>query len=85
MLSIGGFLEQSLIDREGKILSVIFTKGCNFRCGYCHNPTLVIPKLMNETDDIQEETVLSYLMNRQRWLDGVVISGGEPTINKDLP
>ncbi len=85
MLRIGGFLEQSLIDWEGKIVSVIFTKGCNFRCGYCHNPSLVIPELMNETEDINVDTILSYFSNRKGWLDGVVISGGEPTIHKDLP
>ncbi len=85
MLRIGGFLEQSLIDWEGKIVSVIFTKGCNFRCGYCHNPSLVIPELMNETADIKVDTILSYFSKRKEWLDGVVISGGEPTIHKNLP
>jgi len=84
-MRIGGFIKQSLIDWEGMIAAVIFTKGCNFRCGYCHNPSLVLPELMNKTLDIQEETVLSYLRNRVNWLDGVVISGGEPTIHIDLP
>jgi pyruvate formate lyase activating enzyme len=84
-MRIGGFQKTSLIDWEGKIASMIFTKGCNFRCGYCHNPSLVLPELMNRTPDIQEELVLSYLRNRINWLDGVVISGGEPTIHKDLP
>jgi pyruvate formate lyase activating enzyme len=64
---------------------VIFTKGCNFRCGYCQNPSFVIPELMNETEDIKVDTILSYFSKRKEWLDGVVISGGEPTIHKNLP
>lgn len=84
-MRIGGFLRQSLIDWEGMIAAVIFTKGCNFRCGYCHNPSLVLPDLFEETDDIEIEEIMSYLSSRKQWIDGVVISGGEPTINPDLP
>ncbi len=83
-MRIGGFLKQSLIDWEGMITAVIFTKGCNFRCGYCHNPSLVLPGLFNETSDIEIEEILSYLNTRKKWIDGVVISGGEPTIHPDL-
>ena len=83
-MRIGALQKQSFIDWQGKIVAVIFTKGCNFRCGYCHNPSLVLPKLINQTPDISEEEVLSYLKSRRGWLDGVVITGGEPTIHKDL-
>ena len=83
-MRIGSFIKQSFIDWEQKISSVIFTKGCNFLCGYCHNPTLVLPQLINQSDDIPDEEVLSYLESRKNWLDGVVITGGEPTLQQDL-
>lgn len=84
-MRIGNLLKNSLIDWEGKLTAVVFTKGCNFRCGFCHNPSLVIPELLNQTDDIPESRVFSFLKNRRSWLDGVVITGGEPTIYADLP
>ncbi|HRW95012.1 MAG TPA: anaerobic ribonucleoside-triphosphate reductase activating protein [Bacteroidales bacterium] len=83
-MKIGGFEKQSLIDWEGKIAAVIFTKGCNFRCSYCHNPDLVYPELIRKTEDIPEKIIFQYLLSRKNWLDGVVITGGEPTIHKDL-
>lgn len=83
-MRIGGFVKQSLIDWEGKVSAVIFTKGCNFRCGYCHNPSLVLPELLRQTQDIKEEEVLGFIDKRRHWLDGVVISGGEPTLHEDL-
>lgn len=84
-MRIGGFVKSSLIDWEGKVAAVIFTKGCNFRCGYCHNPSLVLPELIDRTEDIDEKTVLDFLAERNNWLDGVVMTGGEPTIHRDLP
>lgn len=83
-MRIGGFLKQSLIDWEGKLTAVVFTKGCNFRCGYCHNPSLVVPELLNDTPDVPEEELFAYLSSRCEWLDGVVVTGGEPTLQKDL-
>ncbi|MDP3451453.1 MAG: anaerobic ribonucleoside-triphosphate reductase activating protein [Bacteroidales bacterium] len=84
-MRIGGFVKQSFIDWEGKICAVLFTKGCNFRCGYCHNPHLVLPRLYNQSIDVDYKYITEYLVSRRGWLDGVVISGGEPTIHKDLP
>lgn len=84
-MRIGGFVKNSLVDWEGKVAAVIFTKGCNFRCGYCHNPSLVLPELIDRTEDIDEKTVLDFLAERNNWLDGVVVTGGEPTIYGDLP
>ena len=83
-MRIGGFTKQSFIDWEGKTTAVIFTKGCNFRCGYCHNPELVYPELMERSEDIPETEIFDFLSTRKNWLDGVVITGGEPTIQKDL-
>lgn len=83
-MRIGGLEKQSFIDWEGKIAAVIFTKGCNFRCPYCHNPDLVYPELIRVKEDIPEQEILQYLLTRKNWLDGVVITGGEPTIQSDL-
>ena len=85
MIKIGGFVKQSLIDFPGKVASVVFTCGCNFRCGYCHNPQLVLPQLFHKNENISEEYVFNYLEERKSWLDGVVVTGGEPTIHSDLP
>ncbi|MGI6478940.1 MAG: anaerobic ribonucleoside-triphosphate reductase activating protein [Salinivirgaceae bacterium] len=83
-MRIGGFTKQSLIDWEGRVAAVVFTKGCNFRCGFCHNPELVYPELIKKTEDIPEQTIFDYLSTRKNWLDGVVITGGEPTLQSDL-
>ena len=68
---IGGFQKFSLIDYPGKICAIIFTRGCNFRCPYCHNPELVDEKQF--TSLLPEEKVLSFLKTRQGRLDAVEI------------
>ncbi|MCX7795010.1 MAG: anaerobic ribonucleoside-triphosphate reductase activating protein [bacterium] len=78
---IGGLQRFSLIDYPGKISAVIFTKGCNFRCPYCHNPELI--EFSKETL-IEESFVFSFLKERQEKLDGVVLTGGEPTLQSDI-
>jgi pyruvate formate lyase activating enzyme len=79
---IGGLQKLSLIDYPGKLACVIFTRGCNFRCRYCHNPELVLPDKFCPV--VPEHEVMDFLMLRTEYLDGVVISGGEPTIQEDL-
>ena len=81
-MKIGGLLKFSLIDYPGKISAVIFTQGCNFFCPYCHNPELVVPERFCKP--IPEETVLDFLAKRVGQIEGVVITGGEPTVQKDL-
>lgn len=81
-MRIGGLLKQSLTDYPGFIAAMIFTRGCNLRCWYCHNPQLVLD---HESNEISEESVLEFLTARVGWLEGVVISGGEPTLHPDLP
>ncbi|MBN1870800.1 MAG: anaerobic ribonucleoside-triphosphate reductase activating protein [Candidatus Omnitrophica bacterium] len=81
-MKIGGLLKFSLIDYPGKVAAVIFTQGCNFRCPYCHNPELVEPKRFR--DPIPEEEVLGFLKVRVGQIEGVVVTGGEPTLQKDL-
>ena len=84
-MRIAGLVKQSFIDYPDKMACVIFTQGCNFRCGYCHNPSLVLPELFGQNQLIDEQEVLQYLEGRKDWLEGVVITGGEPTIHGDLP
>lgn len=79
---IGGLQKSSLIDYPEKISAIIFTQGCNFKCPYCHNPELISGKQQTGIDEVQ---ILNFLASRQGKLDGVVITGGEPTLHKDLP
>lgn len=73
----------SLIDYPGNVSAVIFTLGCNFKCPFCHNPELVLPEKYN--NPLDENEIFSFLKNRKGLLDGIVVTGGEPTIHKDLP
>ena len=77
----GGLQKNSLIDYPGKISCVLFVSGCNFNCPYCHNPELAKG---NYPDHITEDYFYNFLARRKGFLEGVVISGGEPTIGKDL-
>jgi len=83
-MKLGGWQRCSLIDFPGKVSAVLFTEGCSFRCPFCHNPGLVLPQQFSPPQ-LSEEIVLDFLKKRQGKLDGVVISGGEPTIHADLP
>lgn len=78
---VGGLQKSSLIDYPGKISCVLFLSGCNFACPYCHNPDLARGCL---AANINENSVYDFLESRREFLDGVVISGGEPTLQKDL-
>lgn len=77
--------KQSLIEYPGKISAVIFLGGCNFRCQFCYVPDLVLPERLKKLKPIPEKEVLSFLKGRKKFLEAVVISGGEPTINPKLP
>lgn len=78
---IGGWQKNSFIDYPGKISCVLFTSGCNFECPYCHNPDLV----KNTPDNVLDlNDVYDFLEARKGLLDGVVISGGEPTLHEEL-
>jgi pyruvate formate lyase activating enzyme len=79
---IKGLQKQTLIDYPDKIACTIFTFGCNFRCGFCHNPELVVD---DGRPEIKEEEILDFLEKRKGFLDAICITGGEPTLNKDLP
>ena len=81
-MSIKGFRKMSLVDYPDRICAVIFTGGCNFRCPFCQNPDLI--NGLEEFPDIDEKEILDYLKEKRDWLDGICITGGEPTIYKGL-
>lgn len=83
---ISGIQKFTLLDFPGKIACIIFTGGCNYRCGFCHNPEFVLPEELAKISKnfIPEEVVFNFLKERQGMLQGVVITGGEPTIMPDL-
>jgi pyruvate formate lyase activating enzyme len=81
-MKIAHLQKTSFIDYPGKISAVIFTQGCNLKCPYCHNPELVEPALF--TTPISQDEILSFMMKRKDKLDGLVITGGEPALQKGL-
>jgi len=80
-MKIAGLQKVTLIDYPEKIACTIFLYGCNFRCGFCHNPELVIEPVK---EIINEKEVLSYLEKKKKYLDGVCITGGEPLLSLDI-
>ena len=79
---IKGLQKTTLLDFPGKLACTIFTAGCNFRCPFCHNSSLVVRA--GEVDEIPMESFLSYISKRKDLLDGVAITGGEPLLNPDI-
>jgi pyruvate formate lyase activating enzyme len=79
-MEINGLVKTSLIDYPEKVAAVVFTQGCNFQCGFCHNPDLI----QSNKGKIKDAEVFEYLETRIGKLDGVVITGGEPIIQKGL-
>ena len=80
-MRFGGFQKTTLVDYPGRVASTVFTTGCNMRCGYCHNPSLVF----GTAPAIEESTIMSELLARKKYIDSVVVTGGEPTVWRDLP
>ncbi|MDH3324775.1 MAG: anaerobic ribonucleoside-triphosphate reductase activating protein [Candidatus Peregrinibacteria bacterium] len=83
---IGGIQTLTLLDYPEKVSCILFTAGCNFRCGFCHNPQFVDPEEVKglAKNLIPEDKFFKFLDSRGKFLDGVVISGGEPTLQPDL-
>ena len=80
-MKISGFQKLTLLDFPDKLACIIFTQGCNFNCQYCQNSGLI----GHENEDlIDEEEIFDYLEKRKKVIDGLVVSGGEPTVQKDL-
>lgn len=81
-MHIAGFTKTTLLDYPGKIAATIFLAGCNFRCPFCHNASLVL--MPEQGPSYPLEDILHFLKKRRRVLDGVCISGGEPTMDPGL-
>ena len=82
-MRIGGFIPFTLTDFPGRVAAIVFTQGCNFHCPYCHNQQL-IPLSAYSGHNLSEEYTINQLKKHTDKLDGVVVSGGEPTIQEDL-
>lgn len=82
-MNFSGFQKLTLLDFPGHVACTLFSKGCNFRCPYCHNALLVTGEECG--DEFSGEEILSYLKKRKGILDGVCFTGGEPLIQKELP
>ena len=80
-MRISGFQKMTLLDFPGKVAATVFTYGCNLRCPFCHNASLVVGK--NDVTFTEDE-ILSYLSKRQGLLDGVCITGGEPLLQAGI-
>lgn len=80
---IAGLQKLTLLDYPGRVACTVFTGGCNLRCPFCHNASLVLPGKQGEIMD--EEEFFSFLRKRQGVLEGVAITGGEPLLQKDMP
>lgn len=81
-MTIAGLQKMTLLDFPGKVACTVFLQGCNFRCPFCHNSGLLDAK---GTDCLSQEELLAFLQKRAGLLEGVCITGGEPTLQKDLP
>ncbi len=79
-MRIGALQKTTLLDFPGKVSAIVFTQGCNFLCPYCHNPDLVLCR----NAPLPYADVLGFLAQRRHLLEGVVITGGEPTLHEDL-
>ena len=83
-MRIGGLQKLTLLDYPGKVACTVFLSGCNLRCPYCHNPALVLPEPSN-APGMPESEVFAILEQRNGKLDGICITGGEPTLQPELP
>jgi len=85
MVEIGGIQKLTLIDYPGHLAATVFLFSCNFRCPFCYSSELVLPEKMKEQPRISRDVFLKFLKEKKGLLEGIVICGGEPTVNDDLP
>ncbi|MDD5606472.1 MAG: anaerobic ribonucleoside-triphosphate reductase activating protein [Candidatus Pacebacteria bacterium] len=83
-MKIGGLQKITLIDYPQKLSAIIFTSTCPFRCFFCYNPELVLPEKIKDHPLISEKEIFDFLKQRKGLLQGVVITGGEPLMHKDI-
>ena len=82
-MNIFGYQKTTLLDYPGHVAATIFTGSCNFRCPFCHNSDLVLNSMTSHF--ISEEEIFAFLKKRKNILSGICITGGEPTLQPDLP
>ena len=80
-----GLQKLTLLDYPGKMAATVFVGGCNFKCPFCHNASLVLGERVSESATLPEEEFFAFLNKRKNILEGVCVSGGEPTLHPDLP
>lgn len=83
-MRIGGLQKLTLLDYPGMVACTVFTEGCNFRCPYCHNASLVLPEEIQGNEEVLEDDFFEFLDRRKGKLDGVCVSGGEPLLQPDI-
>ena len=83
-MKIGGLQKTTLIDYPSRVACTVFLLGCNFRCPFCYSAELVLPEKIKNQPEISEKEFFDFLKQRKEFLQGVVLCGGEPTLNKDL-
>lgn len=83
-MELGGFQKNTLIDYPGKVASIVFTIGCNFRCPFCYASELVLPKKIKNQPRVPIADFFDFIKKRKGLIDGIVICGGEPTMQKGL-
>ena len=81
-MKLGGLQKMTLLDFPGRVACTVFTVGCNFRCPFCHNSSLVVSPAVPE---LSQDDFFAFLRKRQGLLDGVAITGGEPLLHADMP
>lgn len=81
-MKVAGLRKLSLLDYPGRVACTVFTAGCNFRCPFCHNASLVLPD--REPGEVSEEELFAFLAKRSGVLEGVCVTGGEPLLQKGL-
>lgn len=84
-MKILGLQKTTIIDYPGRIAATVFLGGCNFRCPFCYARDLVLPEEIKKQNQISEKEFFDFLKIRKGFLEGVVLCGGEPTVNKKLP
>lgn len=84
MIKVGGFQSVSLIDYPGKICSIVFTIGCNMRCPFCHNSELVLEEKIKQLKLIPWRSIVSFLKKKQKFIDAVEFTGGEPLLQEKI-
>ena len=84
-MKICAIAKTTLIDYPGHVAATVFLAGCNFRCPWCYSKELVLPELIAQQPEISQEEFFAFLEGKRGLLEGVVLCGGEPTLNPELP